>query len=71
VVRLAGVTPILQATDNIELTERDGAIIAIELENKQGSIELQGEYKDILTDKTHMGTVKMDAFSVMVLVKQG
>ena len=70
VVRLAGITPILQATDNVELTERGGAIIAIELENKQGSLKLEGEYEDVLTGKTHSGTVQVEGFSVMVLVKK-
>ena len=70
VVRLTGVAPILKASDNVELIERDGAIIAIEMENKQGTLALQGRYRDILTDKLYSGTTEIGAFSVMVLKKE-
>ena len=69
VVRLTGVAPILKATDNVELIERGDVIIAIEIENEQGTLELQGSYQDVLTGKRYSGTTEIDAFSVMVLQK--
>ncbi len=69
-VRLTGCVPILKASGNVELIARDDAIIAIELENEQGTLELQGRYRDILTDEIHSGTTEFSPFSVMVLKKE-
>ena len=65
--RLIDVKPILNASDNVELVKRGDYVIALEIENKKGTIELQGTYTDILTGKVHSGTVFINAFSVMVL----
>ena len=70
VVRLTGAAPILKASDNVELIERDGVIIAIEMENEQGTLDLQGCYRDVLTDRLYSGTTAIEAFSVMVLKKE-
>jgi hypothetical protein len=69
VVRLAGLPPICNASDNIELIERGDYIMAIEIENKKGTIELQGDYMDILTNRKCGEKINIEAFSVMVLKK--
>ena len=70
VVRLTGLNPICNASENIELIQRGDYIIAVEIENKKGCLELHDSYVDILTDKMHKGAITMDAFSVMVLKKK-
>ena len=69
VVRLTGLNPICSASENIELIQRGDCIIAVEIENKKGCLELHGTYIDILTDKKYQGSITMPAFSVMVFKK--
>ncbi|MCH5161087.1 MAG: beta-galactosidase [Clostridiales bacterium] len=69
---LTGLKPILAASDNVSLTMRDGdvrAIIAIELENCTGYIELDGTYKDRLGGKIMSGRVTLAPYTVLVLEK--
>lgn len=70
VVRLVGEKPILKASENVELVQREDYIIALEIENKQGNIDLQGTYRDILTERSYSGNITLEAFSVMVLKKE-
>ena len=69
-LRLVGVQPIFNASDNVELTKRGEYVIAIEIENQEGMIELPETYRDILTDKIYSGKITIGAFSVMVLKKE-
>ena len=69
-LRLIGMQPILKASDNVELTQRGDYVIAMEIENQEGTIELPEVYRDILTDKTYSGQIAIGAFSVMVLKKE-
>ncbi|MBE7080829.1 MAG: hypothetical protein E7371_06295 [Clostridiales bacterium] len=69
-LRLVGVQPIFHASNNVELTKRGDCVIAIEIENQEGMIELPDVYRDVLTDKTYSGKITIGAFSVMVLQKE-
>ena len=46
VVRLTGLNPICNASENIELIQRGDSIIAVEIENKTGYLEWQDDYID-------------------------
>lgn len=70
--KLSGLEPILKASANVVLTERTGkkdAIIAIECEYKEGFVELDGEYTDLLSGNKLSGKVKIKPYGVLVLVK--
>lgn len=62
-----GRKPIAKASENVELIQRDKSIIAIELQNEKGSILLDGQYKDLLTDKVYTGKTEILPYSVMFL----
>lgn len=71
--KLTGISPIKKASENIILTERFGkkcAIIALEVENKEGEIVLDGEYENILNGETLSGTVSIKPYEAMVLSKK-
>ncbi len=64
---------ILEASNNLQIVERTGeknAIVILELENKKGSATLDGEYTDIITDKSLCGDIRIKPYSVLVLVKK-
>lgn len=68
--RLTGLPPIAAASDNIDLTERSGAhrgLIAVETQNKPGTLTLEGTYRDRITDRTLTGTVSVRPYEVLVL----
>lgn len=68
--RLAGFPPIAEASENIDLTERSGAregLLAIEVENRAGTLTLPGRYRDRLTGRTLSGTVSLAPYEVLVL----
>lgn len=73
---LAGKKPIAEASDNIVLTERTAkggkrnGIIACEVENRSGYIELDGEYLELITDRTLSGRVEIAPYEALMLVKQ-
>lgn len=68
--RIIGLAPIMQASENITLTERDGGwVIAAEIENSEGYIVLKGKYRDILSDKVMSGEITVPPHSVLVLEK--
>ena len=73
---LAGKKPIAEASDNIVLTERTAkggkrnGIIACEVENRSGYIELDGEYIELITDRTLSGRVEIAPYEALMLVKQ-
>lgn len=60
--------PILNASKNIILTARDnGVIVAVEVMNKEGTIELDREYTDLLHDKVLSEKIKLRPYEVLVL----
>ena len=68
--RLVGIKPILKASDNVTLIERDNsAIIAIEIENSTGYVELDGKYLDRISNEVLSGKVTIAPYSVLVLEK--
>lgn len=69
ILKLVDKKPILTASANVQLVDREKFIIAIEVENSEGSITLDGEYKELLTDKTYSGKVEISPYSVMCLEK--
>ena len=65
--------PIAEASRNIILTARTGkenGIIAVETENREGYVVLDGEYFDLLTEKTYKDKIEMVPYSVAVLQKK-
>lgn len=73
IMRLIDKAPIAKASDNIILTERFGkqnGIIAVETENKEGYIMLDGHYTDIISGCTYSGKTPIKPYSVLVLKKQ-
>ena len=69
-LRLVNKKPILEASSNIDLVERTGkenGIIAMEIEGKEGYIQLDKEYYDILNDKAVSGRVEMKPYSAYIL----
>ncbi len=71
--RLADPTPILRrASKNIQLVKRTGeieAILAVELENREGYLFLEEAYTDLISGETLQGQVPVKPYSVLVLVK--
>lgn len=68
--RLIELKPIFEASGNINLTERDnGVIFAVETQNKQGYIELDGEYAELLGGEALSGTVRIKPYEVLALKK--
>ena len=73
-LKLVGRCPIAEASENIELIERSGkenGIIALELGGKDGYVVLNGEYYDILNEKTVSGKVDIKPFEALFLKKLG
>ncbi|HEY8389764.1 MAG TPA: beta-galactosidase [Clostridia bacterium] len=69
-LRLVNLEPIAKASKNVILTERSdkqNAIIVVEVENKIGYIQLKQQYKDLITGKTFKGKVKVLPYQVLVL----
>lgn len=63
--------PIADASENIVLTERDnGVIIAVETENREGYVCLDGNYIDALSNRILNGKVKINSYEVLVLKKE-
>lgn len=72
-LRLVNEPPIAKATPNIDLTARTGArlgIIAAEVENTPGTLELDGTYRDLVHGQILSGNVALDPYEVLVLEKQ-
>lgn len=70
-LRLVDRQPIADASENVVLTERDnGIIIAVETENSEGYVCLDGNYVDILTNRVLNGKVKINSYEVLVLKKE-
>ena len=72
-LRLVSKEPIAGASANVILTERTGeqnGLIAVETENQEGYVVLDGKYTDLLTGRTLTGKVTVEPYHVLVLKKQ-
>ncbi len=67
----AGVSPVAEASENLYVIPREGeggrGCVVVEIENRPGTLALPHEAVDLLTGKTHTGTVEVAPYSVMVL----
>ena len=64
---------IMQASDNIVLTERTGeeeVIIAVETEGKAGTLGVGAPRRDLIGGRTLSGTVQVAPYEVLVLVQE-
>ncbi len=71
-LRLVGIAPVAQASENVALVGRSGkcsGIIALETERRTGELTLDGTYTDLITGKKYTGKVTMQPYSVLVLQK--
>ena len=71
-LKLVNKEPNAIASRNVSVTKREGeqnGLIALEIENKRGYIDLDGEYYDILGEKTVSGRVEIEPFSALFLRK--
>jgi len=71
-LRLVNRAPIAEASKNVILTERTGeesGIIAVETENREGYIVLDGEYTDLITNKKYSGKTEIEPYGVLILKK--
>lgn len=71
-LRLVALAPVAKASKNIILTERTGkenGIIAVEAENKCGTLTLDGVYTDLISGQKLSGTVEVKPHQVLVLKK--
>jgi beta-galactosidase GanA len=69
-LKLVNKAPTLEASENIDLTERSGeenGIIAIEIEGKDGYIVLEREYYDVLNEKTVSGRIDLKPYDACIL----
>ena len=62
-----GFAPIANASDNVELISRGNLILALELQNEQGMVELNGKYIDVLTEKVYEGRTDVLPHTIMIL----
>ena len=68
--RLAGLSPIAVASENIDLVEREGdraGLIATEVENRPGTLTLPARYRDLLTGDIKSGDIALAPYEVLVL----
>ena len=71
-LKLVNRKSITEASSNIVLVERCGGsygIIAVEIENKDGYIVLDGDYNDLISGKRFCGRVDITPYEVFVFVK--
>jgi len=71
-LRLVRQVPIAEASGNVILTRRTGdmeGIIAVEAENKDGYVVLDGGYTDLITGRKLSGKIPVAPYEVLVLKK--
>jgi hypothetical protein len=62
-----GFAPIANASENVELISRGDLILALEMQNEQGMVELNGKYEDVLTGTIYESKTDILPHTVMVL----
>ena len=70
--RLIGLAPVAPASENVILTKRSGGasgIVAVEVKNQAGYVELDGEYLELISGKKTSGRVELPPHGVKVFVK--
>jgi beta-galactosidase GanA len=68
-LRLVAEAPIAKASDNVRLIRRSGkenGILALELGNQPGFVELDGEYWDLLHDRPVSGRIELQPYRILV-----
>ena len=65
--RLVGLKPILKASDNVTLVRRGSSVIVAELDNSAGCVQLDGKYKDRISNEVLSGKITVEPYSVLVL----
>ena len=71
-LKLVDRKPIAEASSNVVLVERSGSkrgIVVVEIENKEGYINLGENYTDLLSGKTFCGRVVVKPYQVYCFVK--
>lgn len=69
-LKLVNIPKIASASENVILTERDnGVIVAVEAENKEGFVTLDGDYTDVISGRKLNGCVKLKPYEVLVLTR--
>ncbi len=71
--KLVDEAPIATASKNINLTQRSGdknGVIAVETDNKEGYVVLEGSYLDLISGRVLSGKVDVKPYEVLVLEKQ-
>lgn len=67
-LRLIKIKPIAEASGNVILTERvNGVILAVETQNTEGYIAVNGEYTELLSDKKLNKKIQIKPYEVLVL----
>lgn len=70
--KLAGISPITEASENLRLVERSGTangLIVLEQKNQEGYLLLNEEYFDLLNDRLVSGKIFVAPHEVLVLKK--
>ena len=73
-LRLVGLPPIAEASENVMLVERSGkekGIIAVETENTEGYVVLKERYANLLTGDLVSGRIALKPYQTLVLKKYG
>lgn len=72
-LELVGLPPVAEASENVELVERQGGgmrgIICMELYNREGWVKLDGEYVDLIGGKMLTGKITLRPYQVLALKK--
>ncbi len=72
-LRLVGLPPVAQASENVALIGRSGkenGIIAVETERRAGELMLEGDYVDLISGEKYAGRTELAPYSVLVLKRQ-
>lgn len=71
-LRLVGLPPVAQASENVALVGRSGAkngLIALETEGRAGYVMLDGTYTELLSGKKYSGRAELAPYTVLVCEK--
>ena len=67
-LRLIKIKPIAEASGNVILTECvNGVILAVETQNTEGYIAVNGEYTELLSDKKLNKKIQIKPYEILVL----
>ena len=66
---LVHVKPNAEGSSNVRVIKREDILIATEITHQNGTLILNGSYRDVLTNKTYEGTVQVEPYQVLILTK--